>query len=161
MKRISLAVHWKHAISIWPYAKPVARSSLGSLDQTSGEGAKAQILGTSTRMTRERLDLFCSNFAHLLCSMHPQRRRVAGLWSRDQMLCVRGLRHIFGSPRAVAHPGIWWVLVVISITALLLNVVVYVVFVPRCQCNSNGNTCDEQCGWLTVSLCHNYHHGYG
>ena len=46
-------------------------------------------------------------------------------------VCVRGWRHIFNSPRAVDHPGTWWVLVVISITVLLLNLLLY----SKCLCH--------------------------
>jgi len=80
-----------------------------------GGGGKGHKFWERPHTTREWLGRFCSNFARLLCSMHSNRRWVAGLWSRHQMLCVRGWRHIFDSPRTVAHPCTCWVLVVIRI----------------------------------------------
>jgi len=59
-----------------------------------GEGPN---FGNVHTQTREWLNRFCSNFARLLCSMHPKRRRVAGQWSRDYMLCVES-DDIFDSP---------------------------------------------------------------
>ena len=57
---------------------------------------------------------------------------MAGLWSHDQMLCVCGADDIFSiHPCAVDHPGTWWVLVVISITVLLLNLLLY----SKCLCH--------------------------
>ena len=64
-------------------------------------------------------------------------KETPGQWSRDQMQCgVCGADDIFliHPVYAVAHPGTRWVLAVISITALLLNLLLYVVY-NKCSCH--------------------------
>jgi len=96
-----------------------------------GEGAKAQIFGKSTHMTRERLDRFCSDFARSLCSMHPKKRRVAGLWSRDQMLCECGADDILSiHPVRLPIPASGGFLLLL----LNLGLVLYVVY-NKCSCH--------------------------
>jgi len=109
---------------------------LGHVTKCWGRGEGPNFGNAHTHDSRTAWpSLFKLYVYYAVCTQRLAKRRlVAGLWSRDQMMCVRGWRHIFDSPRAVAHPGIWWVLVVISITALLLNLVLYVVC-NKCSCH--------------------------